>query len=82
MHKKRKVTLQNTPDNKAVFVKFNSQNKTFITPIDLGIFTLKNNEKTLIKNIEDLESEKEKLNNEAKTFLAKGSRQLVCILEY
>lgn len=63
-------------------MKFNSQNKTFITPIDLGIFTLKNNEKTLIKNIEDLESEKEKLNNEAKTFLAKGSRQLVCILEY
>ena len=48
-----------------------------ITDADIGIHTLKKNEKTLSRHLEQLEAEKQAAIEEARTFVAKNMRQAV-----
>lgn len=61
-----------------VLVKFGDVKKvTLISEIDISIHILEQNEKTLVKNIETLENEVNAAVSDAKSYLAKGSRQTV-----
>jgi hypothetical protein len=55
---------------------------THINEIDLGVYTLKCNEQKLIRHLELLEAEKQKMVQEARIFAGKNMRQAVsnCML--
>lgn len=54
-----------------------SKKKPTVTDVDLGIYTLSCNQRTLMHYIEQLEKEKQDAINQAKGYLAKGMRSTV-----
>ena len=50
-----------------------------ITDADIGIHTLKKNEQTLSRHLEQLEAEKQEAVEEARAFVAKNMRQAVSV---
>lgn len=48
-----------------------------ISELDIGVYTLEHNEQTLIRHIEELETEKRAAVQEAKMYVAKNMRQAV-----
>lgn len=69
---------KNNDELSTVLIKFGEGHKvTPINEIDIGIYTLEQNEKVLSKNIEVLEDEIQACVKEAKSHLAKNHRQLV-----
>lgn len=62
---------------KQFLVKFGDKNVQPITDIEVGIHTLEQNEKTLLKNVEKLENEINKVKEDAKLHLINNRRQVV-----
>lgn len=63
---------------KHLLIKIADKKVQPITNVEIGIHTLEQNEKTLLDNVEELESKIDQLQNEAKEHLKKGHRQMVC----
>lgn len=55
---------------------------TPITETDLGLYQLQQNERTLVKMLEQLEKEKQLAEEEARSYLKKGMRQMVSLCSY
>lgn len=62
---------------KHILVKFGSKKALPITDTDIGIYTLEQNEKMLLKNIDKLENEINQVTQDAKKYLTKGHRHMV-----
>uniref|UniRef100_A0A1B6DIR5 Charged multivesicular body protein 7 n=1 Tax=Clastoptera arizonana TaxID=38151 RepID=A0A1B6DIR5_9HEMI len=68
--------------NNTTLVKLitNQSKSKKICEVDVAIFTLKENEKELMKALEQLELEKHEAEQEARSYIRKGMRQVVSIL--
>lgn len=75
-------SVHNDTENnlKQFLIKFGDKNVPAITDIEVGIHTLEQNEKALLKNVETLENEICKVREDAKLHLMNNRRQIVSII--
>lgn len=67
-------------DNTTLVKMTTNKNKSKeISEVDLAVFSLHKNEQTLSKNLEQLELEKQNIEQEARSYLRKGMRQVVSL---
>lgn len=76
---KENQTTDNTDEDK-LLIKFAAKNEKAIpvNDFDISIYALERNEEKLIKMIEELEGKKDAVIADAKAYLAKGMKPLVC----
>lgn len=78
-----KLDTKNKDELDSLLIKFGDGSRVLpVTEIDIGTYTLEQNEKYLSKNIEILEDEIQNCISEAKMHLAKNHRQLVSYLNF
>ncbi|XP_057670926.1 charged multivesicular body protein 7 [Diorhabda carinulata] len=70
-----KLNSNNKNELETTLIKFSDTNST-ISEVDVGVYTLEQNEKIILKGIEEMEDNIEKLIKEAKVHLSKHHRQM------